>query len=68
MFCFSVTKKVCHLQERLLIIVEFSFWIFTFVSNFQLQLDHTIWIVKTLRFFIRTSKEGRLVSPKYRET
>ena len=42
MFCFSVTKKVCHLQERLLIIVEFSFWIFTFVSNFQLQLDHTI--------------------------
>ena len=65
---FSNYQESILLAWTLIIIVPFSFWIFTFVSNFQLQLDHTIWIVTTLRFFIRTSKEGRLVSPKYRET
>ena len=39
---FGYQESISHLQERLLIIIEFSFWIFTFVSNFQLQLDHTI--------------------------
>ena len=40
----------------------------TFVSNFQLLLVHTIWIVTTFRFFIKNLEEGRLVRLKCRET
>ena len=44
------------------------FFYITSVSNFQLQLVYTIWIVATFRFFIKSPEEGRLVRPKYRET
>ena len=67
LFIFFQSPNYLIYLNRFSLLAHLFFYI-TSVSNFQLQLVYTIWIVATFRFFIKSPEEGRLVRPKYRET